>query len=130
MMITALIGLFLAAGGAAIVFDRARTEAAGLRLIVEMSGLLQASTSFDEAVEIVPVFGRHLFAALDGALYVVRGSRFELAASWGDTQRHATTHDPDCVAARRANSRLHLADEAAASCTVADGATICLPLVA
>jgi diguanylate cyclase (GGDEF)-like protein len=130
MLITILIGLFLVAGGAAIVFDRARTEAAGLRLLVEMSGLLQASTSFDDAVEIVPVFGRHLFPALDGALYVARGSRFELAASWGDTKRHAVTHDTDCAAARRANSRLHLADEPAASCVVADGATICLPLLA
>jgi diguanylate cyclase (GGDEF)-like protein len=130
MLITILIGLFLAAGGAAIVFDRARTEAAGLRLLVEMSGLLQASTSFDEAVEIVPVFGRHLFPSLDGALYVARGSRYELAAAWGETKRHATTHDTDCPAARRAHNRLHVAEETAAGCLVADGATLCLPLLA
>jgi diguanylate cyclase (GGDEF)-like protein len=130
MLIGAFIGLFLVAGCAAIVFDRARTEAAGLRLLVEMSGLLQACTSFDDAVEIVPVFGRHLFPSLDGALYVARGPRFELAAAWGDTKRHITTHDNDCAAARRANSRLHVAEEPAAGCHVADGATLCLPLVA
>ncbi|MEA2463479.1 MAG: hypothetical protein QOJ98_1226 [Acidobacteriota bacterium] len=129
MLIGSFIGLFLAAAFAAIVFDRARTEAAGLRLLVEMSGLLQASTSFDDAVEIVPVFGRHLFPALDGALYVAHGSRYELASAWGDTRRHVTTHDTDCVAARRANSRLHMAEETA-GCLVADGATLCLPLLA
>ncbi len=130
MMIATLIGLFLAAGVAAIVFDRARTEAAGLRLLVEMSGLLQASTSFGDAVEIVPVFGRHLFPALDGALYVARGSRFELTASWGDTTHHAASHDTDCAAARRAINRLHVADEAASCYVAAEGATVCLPLVA
>jgi diguanylate cyclase (GGDEF)-like protein len=130
MLIGAFIALFLAAGAAAIVFDRARTEAAGLRLLVEMSGLLQASLSFDEAVEIVPVFGRHLFPSLDGALYVARGSRYELAAAWGNTKRHAATHDTDCAAVRRAPTRLHVAEEPAAGCLVADGATRCLPLLA
>ncbi|HYK03244.1 MAG TPA: diguanylate cyclase [Thermoanaerobaculia bacterium] len=129
MLIGTLIGLFLLAGGAAIVFDRARTEAAGLRLLVEMSGLLQACTSFDDAVEIVPVFGRHLFPSLDGALYVACDSRFELAAAWGDTRHHAATHDTECTAARRTNSRLHVAEESAAGCFVADGATLCLPLL-
>lgn len=130
MMIGAFIGLFLAAGGAAVVFDRARTEATGLRLLVEMSGLLQASTSFENAVEIVPVFGRHLFPDLDGALYVARGAHFELAGAWGDTTRHAATHDPDCTAVRRSNSRLYAAEELPAGCTVAEGTTLCLPLLA
>jgi diguanylate cyclase (GGDEF)-like protein len=99
MMTGSLVALLLAAVFAAIVFDRARTEAAGLRLLVEMSGLLQVSTSFRDAVEIVPVFGRHLFPAVDGALYIGTGSRFEVAASWGDTTRHAATHDPRSTAA-------------------------------
>jgi diguanylate cyclase (GGDEF)-like protein len=130
MMIGAFIGLFLAAGSAAVVFDRARTEAAGLRLLVEMSGLLQASTSFDDAVEIVPVFGRHLFPSLDGALYISQGARYELAASWGNTTQHAGTHDADCPALRPTPNRLHLAEDPAAHCTVAQGATVCLPLIA
>jgi diguanylate cyclase (GGDEF)-like protein len=100
MITGSLVVLLLAAAFAAIVFDRARTEAAGLRLLVEMSGLLQMSTSFRDAVEIVPVFGRHLFPAVDGALYLGSGSRFEVAASWGDTTRHADdewrTGNPAC----------------------------------
>jgi diguanylate cyclase (GGDEF)-like protein len=114
MLIGVLIALLLAAGAAAIVYDRARTEAAGLRLLIEMSGLLQVSTSFNDAVEIVPVFGRHLFPELDGALYVSRGSRLELASSWGNGVRHDETHAVDC------------ADE----CNTNDGTSLCLPLIA
>jgi diguanylate cyclase (GGDEF)-like protein len=88
MLIVGLLSLLLIAAAAAVVFDRARTEAAGLRLLVEMSGLLQVSTSFGEAVEIVPVFGRHLFPALDGALYLRNGSHYELATSWGRHLEH------------------------------------------
>ncbi|HEY0156272.1 MAG TPA: sensor domain-containing diguanylate cyclase [Thermoanaerobaculia bacterium] len=109
----ALLALLLAAAFAAIVFDRARTEAAGLRLLVEMSGLLQVSTTFRDAVEIVPVFGRHLFPAVDGALYIGSGSRFEVASSWGDATGNANTHDPRCAAGEPCG----------------DDATLCLPLL-
>lgn len=97
MLIVGLLSLLLIAGAAALVFDRARTEAAGLRLLVEMSGLLQVSRSFGEAVEIVPVFGRHLFPALDGALWISNGARFELASAWGETPRHDSPIDGDAT---------------------------------
>lgn len=87
MLIVGLLSFLLMAAAAAVGFDRARSEAAGLRLLVEMSGLLQMSTSFDDAVEIVPVFGRHLFSRLDGALYVAHGASLELASSWGNAPR-------------------------------------------
>jgi diguanylate cyclase (GGDEF)-like protein len=89
MLIAGLLSLLLIATAGTVVFDRARTEAAGLRLLVEMSGLLQVSTSFSDAVEIVPVFGRHLFPALDGALWIAQGSRYELATAWGDGGRQS-----------------------------------------
>jgi diguanylate cyclase (GGDEF)-like protein len=111
MIIGELIALLLAAAFAAIIFDRARTEAAGLRLLVEMSGLLQVSKSFDDAVEVVPVFGRHLFPSVDGALYIATGTRFNLAASWGDATRHEPTYDGDVQG------------------SVTDRATISLPLL-
>ncbi|HEX8254551.1 MAG TPA: sensor domain-containing diguanylate cyclase [Thermoanaerobaculia bacterium] len=129
MVIGVLIALLLAAGMAAVVLRRARAEAAGLRLLIEMSGLLQVSTTFDDAIEIVPVFGRHLFPALDGALYVAKGSRFELAATWGETRSHASTHGPQCQAARYASVQLVDAAELDVRCAVADGATLCLPLL-
>ncbi|HEX8619217.1 MAG TPA: GGDEF domain-containing protein [Thermoanaerobaculia bacterium] len=130
MLIASIIAVLLATAAAVVLFDRARTEAAGLRLLIEMSGLLQVSTSFTEAVEVVPVFGRHLFPALDGALYIASGSRFVLGASWGDTHNHASTHDASCSAVHRAQGRLFAAEELAERCGVADGATICLPLLA
>lgn len=123
MMTGSFVALLLAAAFAAIIFDRARTEAAGLRLLMEMSGLLQVSASLQDAVEIVPVFGRHLFPAVDGALYIAAGSRFELAASWGDSTRQAETHDPGCGALNDAG----LSDR---DCRSGDGATLCLPLLA
>ncbi|HYO76125.1 MAG TPA: hypothetical protein VE010_06640, partial [Thermoanaerobaculia bacterium] len=106
MLIGVLIATLLAAGLAAVVLRRARAEAAGLRLLIEMSGLLQVSTTFGDAVEIVPVFGRHLFPTLDGALYVTNGTRFELATAWGETRSLASTHGLQCQAARYASVQL------------------------
>ncbi len=108
MLTGSIVAILLVSVCAALVFDRARTEAAGLRLLMEMSGLLQVSTSFRDAVEIVPVFGRHLFPTVDGALYIASGSRYEVAASWGDSTRHPATYDPT---------------------SQTDDATLCLPLL-
>jgi diguanylate cyclase (GGDEF)-like protein len=108
MLTGSIVAVLLVSAFAALVFDRARTEAAGLRLLMEMSGLLQVSTSFRDAVEIVPVFGRHLFPTVDGALYIASGSRYEVAASWGDSTRHTAAYDPT---------------------SQADDATLCLPLL-
>lgn len=95
IIVGSLFAINVVFGAAAVAFDRKRTEAAGLRLLMEMSGLLQVSTTLRDAVEIVPVFGRHLFPDVDGALYILSGSRFELAASWGDATRHSATHETE-----------------------------------
>jgi diguanylate cyclase (GGDEF)-like protein len=80
-----LLVLFFLAVVAAIAFDRARTEAARLRLLVEMSGLLQVSGSLAEAAEIVPVYGRHLFPRAAGVLRLRKASGIlDAVASWGD----------------------------------------------
>ena len=130
MLIAALIAIVLAAVAAvAVLLDRARSEAAGLRLLVEMSGLMQVTTSSGDAVEIVPVFGRRLFPAVDGALYVANGSRFELAASWGDTTSLARVHAFDCGAARLSGPHAVASEEPALFCEVADGAALCVPLL-
>ncbi|HYH07876.1 MAG TPA: diguanylate cyclase [Thermoanaerobaculia bacterium] len=86
-----LLLLFFVAIAAVLAFDRARTETARLRLLIEMSGLLQVSGSFSEAAEIVPVYGRHLFPRAAGALRLRRPSGiFDVVASWGDTPEKET----------------------------------------
>ena len=86
-----LLVLFFLAVAAVVAFDRARTETARLRLLVEMSGLLQVSGSLSEAAEIVPVYGRHLFPRAAGALRLRRPSGiFDVVASWGDTPEKET----------------------------------------
>lgn len=85
---TATILLLLLTGvvAALVAYDRARSESARLRLLVEMSGLLQVTTTIGEASELVPVFGRHLFPAMSGALHLRRptGDAMDVVASWGD----------------------------------------------
>ena len=86
-----LLLLFFLATAAVVAFDRARTETARLRLLIEMSGLLQVSGSLAEAAEIVPVFGRHLFPGAAGALRLRRPSGiFDVVASWGDAPEKET----------------------------------------
>ncbi|HYO78456.1 MAG TPA: GGDEF domain-containing protein, partial [Thermoanaerobaculia bacterium] len=64
------------------------------------------------------------------ALYVTNGTRFELATAWGETRSLASTHGLQCQAARYASVQLVDSANLDAPCTVADGATICLPLLA
>lgn len=86
-MTTTMLVLLLAPMLVALVaYDRARSESARLRLLVEMSGLLQVSRTISEASELVPVYGRHLFPSLSGALRL-RGKSAEamdVVASWGN----------------------------------------------
>ncbi len=61
-----------------------------LETLAELSELLQLSSSSAEVVELLPLFGRKLFALFDGAVYTVRSSpgSLELAAWWqGDPNR-------------------------------------------
>jgi diguanylate cyclase (GGDEF)-like protein len=74
---------------ALVAYDRARCESARLRLLVELSGLLQVTTTVAEASELVPVFGRHLFPAMTGTLRLRASSceTMEEVAFWGDPLR-------------------------------------------
>lgn len=86
MTATILLLLLGALIASLVAYDRARAESARLRLLVESSGLLQVTTSVSEASELVPVFGRHLFPTMTGALRL-RGTSSETmveVAFWGD----------------------------------------------
>ncbi|HEX8172477.1 MAG TPA: GGDEF domain-containing protein [Thermoanaerobaculia bacterium] len=58
-----------------------RVEA--LQLLQDLSGLLQISTSIDEACELLPVFGARLFPGSSGSIYLIGDEQTRLAASWG-----------------------------------------------
>jgi diguanylate cyclase (GGDEF)-like protein len=78
--VTGLSMLLAAARRTQTLARRARQ----LETLAEMSELLQLSSSLPEVIELVPRFGKALFDAFDGSLYVVRSSpgSLELAAWW------------------------------------------------
>lgn len=84
-MITAMaIVLFIVVGGAAICVDRSRSEAARLRLLVELSERLQLSPTVEDAIRVLPSFATRLFPRLEGALFIHRNGAIRLAATWSD----------------------------------------------
>lgn len=84
-MITAIgIVLFVIVGCAAVCVDRARSEAARLRLLVELSERLQLSPTIEDAIGILPSFATRLFPRLEGALFMRRNGVIRLAATWSN----------------------------------------------
>lgn len=90
MVTIALLVLLALLGSTLLAADRARVEARRLRLLLELSGLLQTTTSRGEVAELVPVYGRHIFPSTDGAVRLLRGNTVYVAAAWGEL-------DPDDV---------------------------------
>jgi diguanylate cyclase (GGDEF)-like protein/PAS domain S-box-containing protein len=76
-----------------------------MKLLIELSAMLQCCNSLDEAYSVVSQFGEKLFSAENsGSLAVFKSSRnvLELAASWGTSRNFPTTFSPDnCWALRR-----------------------------
>jgi diguanylate cyclase (GGDEF)-like protein len=84
-MITGMgIVLFIVVGCAAVLVDRSRSEAARLRLLVELSERLQLSPTIEDAIGVVPSFASRLFPRLEGALFVNRNGVARLATTWSD----------------------------------------------
>lgn len=83
MITTLSIALFLVVGCAAVLVDRSRSEAARLRLLVELSETLQLSSNLDQAVGVIPSFAQRLFPRLEGALFVTSNGALHLVTSWG-----------------------------------------------
>jgi len=138
-MLIATLLLLLILIGVLVRAERSRSESARLRLLVELSSFLQLSNTAAEAIEIIPVFGRHLFPALDGAVRLVRGASgsAELVASWGD--RHGELRDCEpfdigsCRALRHTGAQItpfsgHL--PCAHGATGQAGRSLCFPLLA
>jgi len=99
-MVTATLLLLLITLIAALLrVERSRAEAARLRLLVELSGFLQLSSTAAEALEVIPVFGRHLFPKLDGTVRLIRAgsATADVVASWGETVSDAPHRPSVCI---------------------------------
>jgi diguanylate cyclase (GGDEF)-like protein/PAS domain S-box-containing protein len=110
-----------------------------MRLLIELSAMLQCCNSLDEAYSVVNQFGEKLFSAENsGSLSVFKSSRnvLELAASWGTSRNLSTTFSPDnCWALRRGKPHWSSASSAGLVCNHSKdnlGAhrVLCIPMVA
>lgn len=108
---------------------------AGLRLLVEFSDLLQLSTSFEEAADLLPAFGERLFPGINGAVYVTQATgTAELTAFWGDEPDHASFHSTDCWGIRRGHVHVSADARHRLACRHAverpGTAVVCIPMTA
>ncbi len=107
------------------------------KLLTEMSDLLQACTSIEEAYRVIDHIGLRLFPASAGALYMYSPSRDDLEAvlTWGNLPQEQTTRifEPNkCWALRR--GRLHaiegLCEGLACRNSSSGQAGVCVPMIA
>lgn len=132
MIITVLsIVLFLVVGCAAILVDRSRTEAARLRLLVELSERLQLSTTIEDATSILPSFATRLFPRLEGAVYVERSSvgALTLAATWGGALEEDAIQSFACNALLHGTTHFGRESVCEHSVVNPDAETICVPML-
>ena len=132
-MITAFaIALFVVIGGAAVLVDRSRAEAARLRLLVEMSERLQLSPTIDDAMSVVPFFAARLFPRLEGAVFVNRNGAVRLATSWSSACEEDSLEMRACNALMLGTTYVATrgGDPACEHSIVStDAATICVPML-
>ena len=120
-------------GDAVSELERQSREDAQLR---EMSEVLQACASLEEAYPVISRYCRLLFAGWAGALYVLNPSRKLLAAAviWGDPRASEQVFGPDeCWGLRR--GRVHTVKDAdGLLCRhlrqAPAGGSVCVPMVA
>ena len=92
--------------------------AAAAALADDMSKLLQSSSDYADAYQVVQRFGAGLFHGCSGALYLAQqpGGRLEIQAQWGSSAGSGSGFaSADCWALRRGESHL-AADPGAMAC--------------
>jgi len=108
-----------------------------IRLLSEMSSMLQSCTGPQEAYAAIGPHCAQLFPGSRGALYLIDDSRerVETAARWGGTLRgQAEFATADCWALRRGQPHVNDGDETTicphAKGTAATAVSLCLPMTA
>jgi diguanylate cyclase (GGDEF)-like protein/PAS domain S-box-containing protein len=106
-----------------------------INLLNEMSRLLQASPSEEEAYQIIAKLSRQLFPGTAGALYLFdhTGTRVSAAASWGDfSYSRQVFATEECLALRRGPTHPLGEDPASSRCAhltePLPAVSYCLPL--
>lgn len=132
-MITAIaIVLFLIVGCASIFVDRSRSEAARLRLLIELSERLQLSPTIEDAIDVLPSFATRLFPRLEGALFVSRNGVVRLAATWSNAceEEMLETHACNALILGTTYIATHGGDPVCEHSIInAGAATICVPML-
>jgi diguanylate cyclase (GGDEF)-like protein len=131
--------LLFTIGCAAIFVDRSRSEAARLRLLVELSERLQLSPTIADAAQLLPSFAGRLFPHLHGAVYLSRSTTdmMRLAATWGDQGEIDVLHPDTCNALLRRSTHIvrttHIGTTGQTSCEHAEASAgaemICVPML-
>jgi diguanylate cyclase (GGDEF)-like protein len=131
IIITLSILMFLVVGSAALLVDHSRSEAARLRLLVELSERLQLSPTIEDAASVLPSFGSRLFPRLEGAVYVNRttGGSMKLAVAWGNACEEEALHSSECNALLLGTTHVTGESICEHSLTNPDAATICVPML-
>jgi diguanylate cyclase (GGDEF)-like protein len=106
-----------------------------IRQLTELSNLLQACETIDEAYSVINHSLGVMFAGLSGAVYLYRSSRnvLEIKSSWGARSGSAVLAPTECWALRRGQRHFVDADEPLLSCRHVQhrtGDSICLPMSA
>jgi diguanylate cyclase (GGDEF)-like protein len=106
-----------------------------IRQLTELSNLLQACETIDEAYSVINHSLGVMFAGLSGAVYLYRSSRnvLEIKSAWGGRSGSAVLAPTECWALRRGQRHFVDADEPLLSCRHVQqrtGDSICLPMSA
>ena len=133
-----LLGVIMmrrAHGAAAHANQELQHHIAGLRLLVELSELLQLSAAIEEATDLLPAFGERLFGGVSGAVYITQPSgAVELAAFWGEEPDQSAFQSNDCWGARRGRMHVSASDARRLACRHAaerdDSTLVCVPMLA
>lgn len=132
MIIAISIVLFLVIGCAAVLVDRSRSEAARLRLLVELSARLQLSATTEDAASVLPSFAQRLFPGLEGALFVTHNGVLRLACAWGNACEEDTVDTRECNALILGTTYVARSSHAPVcehSLMNAGATTICVPML-
>jgi diguanylate cyclase (GGDEF)-like protein len=113
--------------------DELQQRAQDVEMLGEMSELLQISTTFGEACEVLPAFGARLFPGLTGAVFTSGATPglMTAIASWRGGLTVSEFPITECWALRRV--QVHSGSAAGVRCPHAEtltGATVCVPMLA
>ena len=115
------------------LLDNARRQTAEITQISELGSLLQACTSREEVLRLIPERLRRLFPGASGSVALLSASRnrLESAAEWGVCPTDRIFSPEQCWALRRGCTHTHPGGRSAPRCShlLGEGPSVCVPLI-